>query len=148
MNGSTMADRMLELFESGFNCAEAMVRAASERLGSSDGAARAATALGGGGGRTKGGECGIYTGGLLVLGLAHGRKEAGANWDYLADLCAAWREGFEVLEGTTSCRELMARYQGQEDMRLCKNLAWKAAAVLEELLEDSVAENRKEFACA
>jgi C_GCAxxG_C_C family probable redox protein len=103
------AERALELFDAGLNCAESTLQALAEHWGLADHMAvpGVAACFGGGIGRS-GGVCGGLTGALMALGLRQGRREPsdmGAK-EEMYQIAAAVQERFETLFGTASCREI------------------------------------------
>jgi C_GCAxxG_C_C family probable redox protein len=106
---SKAAERAVELFKSGRNCAQS-VYAASGAGGAMSEEQRlaVAAAFGGGMGRT-GGTCGALTGALMALGE---RKSALLAEDATAGRDAAYAEAkklieeFQAAHGTVYCREL------------------------------------------
>ncbi len=106
---STKTEVAVEMFMSGFNCAQSILYAYGPELGlGEETALKIATGFGGGmGGR--GEVCGAVTGGILALGLKHGRGEnqekAVAQQAYAktGELMAA----FERAHGSCMCRTLL-----------------------------------------
>jgi C_GCAxxG_C_C family probable redox protein len=99
----------VEKFLSGFNCAQSIVYAFGPELGlDGETALKVATGLGGGmGGR--GEVCGAVSGGILALGLKHGRGEQAEKavtqsaYRKTGELMAA----FERAHGSCLCRTLL-----------------------------------------
>ncbi len=123
----------------GLHCAEAVSLAvveeyAPERRGALP---RAASALGGGVGRTHRDICGALSGAFLAVGLVLGRDEPGADWGEAARVAAELRGRFLERHPGTSCHELLASFGPQENMSRCKRLSGEVAAMLAELLEES-----------
>ena len=105
---STRAERATAVFNSGYNCAQAVLYAFCDEAGlEEDLALKIATGLGGGMGR-KQEVCGAVTGGILVLGLRHGR---GSTDD---------RSASELTYQKT--RELMDRFAARHLSCLCREL--------------------------
>ncbi len=101
--------RAEELFNGGFNCAEAVATAVAEHFKPGQVCfPRAATCFGGGLGR-RGETCGALVGALLALGLVKGRDpgegdEAKKRAYALAETVV---EGFRGQAGSVLCRELL-----------------------------------------
>ncbi len=95
-------------FLSGYNCAQAVLDAFRDEVGlGEDLALKIATGLGAGMGR-KQEVCGAVTGGILVLGLRHGRGSTG---------------GHSATEQTyVRTRELMDRFAARHGSCLCRQL--------------------------
>ncbi len=106
---STKTEMAVEKFLSGYNCAQSILYAYGPELGlDEETALKIATGFGGGmGGR--GEVCGAVTGGILALGLKHGRgkkqEKAVAQQAYArtGELMAA----FERAHGSCMCRTLL-----------------------------------------
>lgn len=147
MDERAFSDRAVALFQSGYNCAEAMLRAAAEELGRDPNTVSSlATGLGGGVGRT-GNLCGALTGGVLALGLAVGRESpTDTDRKEVAYAQARLLEArFEAAHGTLNCRELigldLTTHAGlerahQEDRfrKVCDPIVRETALILWQLL--------------
>lgn len=100
--------RSLELFESKFNCAQAVFASFSKELGLDE---KQALKIGGcfGSGMRKGEVCGACTGALMVLGLKYGQSEVGDIDSKLKsdDVCTRFLEEFEAKNGSYICNELL-----------------------------------------
>jgi C_GCAxxG_C_C family probable redox protein len=91
-------DASIAYFNSGFGCAEAVLKAVAEHIGvESDLIPRLATGFCGGMART-GGMCGAVTGGVLALNLLYGRSDADgdkeANYSAIQEFLRIFRERF------------------------------------------------------
>jgi C_GCAxxG_C_C family probable redox protein len=101
--------RAEELFGQGYNCAQAVVFAFSDRLGSDgDAVLRIASGFGGGIGHRQE-TCGAVTGAIIVMGSRHGRAldEPKARTDATYALAGQFMCRFEACHGTCKCRELL-----------------------------------------
>jgi len=121
---STRTDVATTRFLSGYNCAQAVLDAFRNETGlDEDLALKIATGLGAGMGR-KQEVCGAVTGGILVLGLRHGRGSrddqavAGATYARVRELM----DRFAAKHGTCLCRELLRGYNlaTEEGLRRAK----------------------------
>lgn len=121
---STRTDVATTRFLSGYNCAQAVLDAFRDEAGlDEDLALKIATGLGAGMGR-KQEVCGAVTGGILVLGLRHGRGSrddqavAGATYARVRELM----DRFAAKHGTCLCRELLRGYNlaTEEGLRRAK----------------------------
>ncbi|NJC88523.1 MAG: C_GCAxxG_C_C family protein [Desulfuromonas sp.] len=112
------------LYDGGYNCAQAVLQAATGR--NDPELLAMAKAFGGGIGKS-GCLCGAVTGGVMALGL-NGKPELGGQ------LVAAFREEFR----TTCCRALSKDYQwlSREHKVNCRRLTVAAAAMTAVLLQD------------
>ncbi len=144
------AARARELFLSGYNCAQAVVCAFSDRTGlDQDFAARMACSFGGGMGRLRE-VCGTVSGALLVLGLLEGYadpKDPQAKKEHYHRVQEFARR-FKADQGSIICRELLAGVQtvpGNDPeertpeyykKRPCPDLAYLAAHIVDEMLNE------------
>lgn len=111
------------LYDGGYNCAQAVLQAATGR--SDPELLAMAEAFGGGIGKS-GCLCGAVTGGVMALGL-HGKPKLGGA------LVKAFRDEFR----TTCCRALSKDYQwlSREHKANCRRLTVAAAGMVEQLLK-------------
>ncbi len=139
-----VGERVSELFESGLFCAEGVLQAVAEHLGiSSPLIPRIATGFCGGMARTSG-LCGAFTGGVMALGLAHGRDRAGERIRPAYKRTARFARAFEVRFGSLQCKEILgcdlstpegrARFEMEElAMTVCLKVTAEAAALAAEI---------------
>ncbi|MBU8871862.1 MAG: C-GCAxxG-C-C family protein [Gemmatimonadales bacterium] len=136
-----------EMFDEGFNCAQAILAAFGPGLGvDRQTALKLGSPLGGGLSRT-GGTCGAALGSLLILGLRHGHVDI--DDDEQSDLCRAETQEFlrrlGVKRGGTTCPEILNADLSQpgelerakdEDLfeKSCPHAVREAAEILVELL--------------
>ena len=147
---SNHAEKARQLFLQGYNCAQAVVCAFDDLTGlDRDTAARLASSFGGGMGRMRE-VCGTVSGALLVLGLLRGYADPAspeakkAHYAHVREFARRFREK----SGSIICRELL---QGVETApgvdpeprtaeyyarRPCPQLAWQAADILDEMLNE------------
>lgn len=101
-------EKSLELFESKFNCTQAVFASFSKELGLDE---KQALKIGGcfGSGMRKGEVCGACTGALMALGLRYGQNEVGDIGSKLKsdDICVKFLEEFEAKNGSYICNELL-----------------------------------------
>lgn len=76
---SKKIEMAIELFLKGFNCSQSVVYGFREEIGLTDDAALKMTSGFGAGMGRKGELCGAVTGGILVLGMRHGRGKQTKN---------------------------------------------------------------------
>lgn len=99
-------NRSLELFESGFNCAESVLKAlAEENKINVDGFLRMASSFGGGVGHT-GHICGALSGAAMFLGMINGRDDNKTNVDKLHKLNEKLITEFRDKFGASNCNDL------------------------------------------
>ena len=144
------AEQARQLFLQGYNCAQAVACAFCDVTGLDvDTAARMASSFGGGMGRMRE-VCGTVSGALLVLGLAAGYADPQdpeakkAHYAHVRELARRFREK----NGSIICRELLAGIEtapgGDPEPRTaeyyarrpCPQLAFDAAAILDEMLHE------------
>lgn len=98
----------VENFDMGFNCAQSILAAFAPRHGfTREHALKVSCAFGSG--MMRGATCGAVTGGLMVIGLAHGRCRADdmAARSKTYALAQAFQDRFDTVHGTCDCQELL-----------------------------------------
>lgn len=106
MNRSNIA---VGLFLKGFNCAQSVIYAFCDDFKlEKDLALRLSSGLGAGMGR-KGEVCGAVTGGIIVIGLKHGRGETNDRKakEFVYNKTSELMDRFESEHGTYICRRLL-----------------------------------------
>jgi C_GCAxxG_C_C family probable redox protein len=99
--------RSLELFRSGFFCAESVLQAIAESQGiQSDLIPRIATGFCSGISRT-GGMCGAVSGGIMGIGLVAGRNSPTESEEPTYTLAQKLISAFEKQYGSVNCRQLI-----------------------------------------
>ncbi|OGR35765.1 MAG: oxidoreductase [Desulfovibrionales bacterium GWA2_65_9] len=140
MNREQVEQRAEELFQGGLHCAEAVLAAVLEGQGQGQNVTgvspRAASAFGGGVGRSKKALCGALSGGLIALGLLQGRDTPDEKWDAVAVAAEAVRSRFEAGYGCTTCGEVLERLGPQEGMDKCIRLAANTASLFHDALNN------------
>lgn len=111
-----MAERAIEVFDSGLGCAEAIAIVGMEALGrKSELIPRIATGFAGGVCRTQS-FCGALAGGVLVLGVAYGRNRAQDDRSLLMAKVQSLVKGFRERFGSDNCFALTGVDFNQEGM--------------------------------
>ena len=143
----TRSDMAVEKFLSGYNCAQAVLFSFCEDLGlDKNTALRMASGFGAGMAR-KQGTCGAVTGGVMAIGLKHGRGE-GQEHAVMEETYRKVRElvwQFESKYGTSNCRQLLncdlnkpegQRYYKEHDLRntTCKDCVHSVVESVEKIL--------------
>ncbi len=142
------AEMAKQLFESGYNCAQAVLCAYADVTGlERDTALRLASSFGGGLGRMRE-VCGAVSGAAMVLGLVEGSADPAdhaaktAHYHRVQEFARRFRE----LNGSIVCRELLAgaavqpgndperRSAAYYKKRPCADLVAQAAGILDEML--------------
>ncbi len=102
-----VSQRSLELFKSGFFCAESVLQAIAESQGiQSDLIPRIATGFCSGISRT-GGMCGAVSGGIMGIGLVAGRNSPAESLEPAYSLAQKLIRAFEEQYGSVNCRQLI-----------------------------------------
>jgi C_GCAxxG_C_C family probable redox protein len=99
----------VNVFEGGFNCAQAVVQAFAEQTGLAERTAyRIACGFGAGMGRRQL-TCGAVTGGIMVLGMTYGRDldRTDIDKEKTYQKVNEFLQEFEKRHATTECRELL-----------------------------------------
>ncbi|EFL52227.1 C_GCAxxG_C_C family protein [Solidesulfovibrio fructosivorans JJ]] len=126
----------VSVMSTGYNCAETILRLATDHLGiPGDGAStRIATCFGGGVGRSHAEICGALSGAVMALGLAYGRDASDISCTQAHALASAFRQRFIEQFGSSCCatlRESLGRHEADPD---CKRLVADTAGLLHEFL--------------
>lgn len=111
----TIPEKAAELFMNGYNCAQAVFGAFSEKIGiPMDTAAQMASALGGGLCRMRE-TCGAVSGGMLALGTLAGYCVPGNDEIKMALYARGQRvmKAFQEIYGTLCCRELLGLLENE-----------------------------------
>ena len=146
------ADKAKELFEQGYNCAQAVLLAFDDVTGlDGEAAARLSSSFGGGMGRMRE-VCGAVSGALMVMGIAQGYSDPSASdkkHEHYANIQEFARR-FKEENGSIICRELLAgvptavgtapeaRTQEYYKKRPCAELVRLAAKTLDDMLGENV----------
>lgn len=145
MDKEQVEQRTFDLFQNGYNCAEAISTAIVEWYGpvSAGFTPRVATAFGGGIGGTKCENCGALTGGLIALGWLFGRTEPGADKQDAYTFATEFRNKFLDLFGSTQCKAILVALGQQENLLKCKRMTGAAAGILFDILANERQNNPK-----
>lgn len=142
-----MSDAGKLFSEDGYYCAEAVVRAAAERLGADATlVTRLATGFGSGEART-GGQCGALSGGILALSLALAPDDPRTDRERTYAAVQELRERFDAEFGSTICPKLLdgchlGTPEGQRRFReegmasRCARYTGAAGRMVSEILEE------------
>jgi C_GCAxxG_C_C family probable redox protein len=125
-------------FDSGFCCAESILKAIMEAHADRlpDDLPKAATGFVGGIGVSMQETCGALTGGIIALGYLIGRTDPAADNEEIKRLALVYRERFLAEFSSTNCGKLLELLGEQEDDAKCKAMTARAAGILSELLEE------------
>ena len=145
---NTRATRAVELFEGGYNCAQAVVVAFADLIGMEDKKAAAmASSFGGGMGRMRE-VCGAVSGMLMVAGILYGYDTPGddtvkkAHYQLVQQMAGQFRQE----AGSIICREILdnppadpsptVRSEEFYKMRPCSRMVYYAAEILENYIQE------------
>jgi C_GCAxxG_C_C family probable redox protein len=95
---------------------------------------RASSAFAGGIGCTYKEVCGALSGGILLIGVMHGRTTSDQNDDHCNLLAARYRERFAQEFGVTRCGDLRDLGYGSDAQKPCSALVERAMQLLLETL--------------
>ena len=142
------SEKAKQLFESGYNCSQAVLCAFSDVTGIDETtSAKLASSFGGGMGRMRE-VCGAVTGAFMVLGIAKGYSdpEAGPEKKAHYETVREFADRFKAENGSIICRELLEgvnvqaggapeeRSQAYYKKRPCAELVYQAAKILDSML--------------
>ncbi|MCX7773898.1 MAG: C-GCAxxG-C-C family protein [Clostridia bacterium] len=142
------SEKATEIFDSGFNCAQAVFTSHCEEMGlDMKTALKTACAFGSGMGCI-GGTCGAVTGAFMLIGLKYGKHEPEDNAarDKTYALVREFNKRFTAEFGSIACKDLLpydismsgelakARESGVF-RTICPKLVKRATEIVEELLE-------------
>jgi len=138
MDKKQIEQQAFDLFNGGFNCAEAISTVIVEWRVSGRAAyiTKAATAFGGGIGGSKCENCGALTGGVIALGWLYGRTEPGADKQDAYALATEFRNKFLDAFGSTQCKVILEAFGQQENLLKCKRMTGAAAGILFDILSE------------
>ena len=74
--------------------------------------------------------CGALAGGVMVIGLLHGRDRPTQNDDVSRDLVQHWRRAFVAHFGTSACRPIYDRMRLPGAPGTCAGIAQESAELL------------------
>src|SRR5665647_2706442 len=104
----TRKEEALRIFDSGFNCSQAVLGAFCEELGmKQETALRITTGFGGGLRRAE--VCGAVTGAIMAIGLKIGHSVEGDNATkmHAYEITKQFESRFEELNGSIICRSIL-----------------------------------------
>ena len=138
------SDIAVDIFNNGFNCAQAVLSACCEKFGLDKTAAlKISCGFGGGMGRLQE-TCGAVTGAYMLIGLKYGQllKDDKAAKEKTYALVREFAKRFEERNGTTNCRELLGFDLMTCDMQvmmpkikqICSKMVQDAAEIVEDML--------------
>ena len=124
-----------KLLDEGWHCSEAMIVGVGQLLlPVHPQVLKAATGFAGGVGESKEELCGGLSGGIMVIGLLHGRTDSQGPDEECERLCDEYRRRFLAEFGYTKCCDLRENWRGKPGQEHCSQLVEKAAGILLEVL--------------
>ncbi len=152
----TTTAKAIELFRSGNNCAQSVLKAFAPLINFSEyDALRTASAFGGGMGRLQL-TCGVLTGAYMAIGIRFGKTtpEDTESNDLTISLVKKLTKEFKQKHGCTGCRELLEADMNTEEGRRfieindlkfqrCERYVETACNVLSEILQTTPIEDKK-----
>lgn len=138
MDKEKIARKARALMDAGHHCSESVLIAVGELLsaGLGEQTIKASIPFAGGIGCAHQEVCGALTGGLMVIGMLHGRTKAGRNDDHCQQLAVTLRERFHQKFGWTKCQDLRDHWIGRPGQENCAVLVEQATQLLLEVLEE------------
>lgn len=141
-----IVNKAVELFESGFNCAESTLKAIIDtKIPEHNFPVRIASGFGGGIAHT-GNICGALSGCILAINLLYGRDDKGINYDKNRVLVEKLIKYFEEKYGSCTCpgltdcdyntEEGKAKFALPERREKCKEYVREAVQKTIELIEE------------
>jgi len=127
-----------EYLNSDWHCSEGILKAVGGHyLGEiSEQGLRMSTPFAGGIGGTNEGLCGALSGGLMVIGAIHGRKDAQTNDDCCAKLAQTYRDRFIAKFEYSRCADLKKHWITEKGNGSCAELVAQAVGILIDVLEE------------
>ena len=128
------SDLASKKYQSGFNCAEAVLSAFNDILNLNLDV-KIATAMGGGIGATKD-LCGAMNGGVIVLGALFGRNNPNEKVDKIYPLAKSFHDRFKDAFATTCCLEITKEieWKSAAHKEHCAKVAARTAEILAEVI--------------
>lgn len=138
LNPKTLSDLTSKNYQSGFNCAEAVLSAFNNTL-KLNLDVKVATAMGGGIGGAKS-LCGALNGGVIVIGAIFGRNTPNEKIDKIYPIAKAFHDKFRETFATTLCFEITKdiEWKSAAHKEHCSKVAAKTAETLAEIINSAI----------
>lgn len=138
MDSEKIEKKAFDYFQSGFHCAESILKAILEQYAEEPDSEipKMASGLVGGIGGTHEDICGALAGGIIAIGYLFGRTKPGADIRETREIATEFRRRFIAGFGSTNCGVLLEGIGKQENMIKCKRLTAGAAGLLSEILAE------------
>lgn len=125
-------------YSSGFNCAEAVLKAVADEVGvASDLVPKAASCFGGRLGAFLEGRCGALSGGLMALGCAAGRTYPDESLQEPGALAVELKRRFEERFGSAVCPTGATPFGGASHPCACGTVIAETAGMASAILEET-----------
>jgi C_GCAxxG_C_C family probable redox protein len=137
MTQNDIEQKAFQYYHSGFNCAEAILKAFVDLYGKKPDLeiTKTATGFGGGIGASQCETCGALTGGIIAIGWLFGRRDPCDDKQKAFSLSSEFRARFMKKFGATQCKTILDVLGDQENKLKCKKLTAAAAGMLYEILQ-------------
>jgi C_GCAxxG_C_C family probable redox protein len=137
MTKENMEQKTFEYFNSGFHCAEAILKTFVDLYSKEPDPSitKFASGFGGGMGGSHCETCGALTGGIIALGWLYGRKDPCDDKQKVFSLSSEFRAQFLKNFSSTNCQIILGLMEKQEIKMDCKKLTAGTAGILYEILE-------------
>jgi C_GCAxxG_C_C family probable redox protein len=123
--------------QSGFHCAEAIVKSVVEAFAEKPivDLPKAASVFNGGVAGSREELCGALAGGLIAIGYLKGRTKPGEDLTDAKALANSLRQQFIAQYGATQCRKVLDHLGPQDNSMKCKELTANVAGMLARLIK-------------
>jgi C_GCAxxG_C_C family probable redox protein len=137
MNKKEIENITFEYHNSGFHCAEAILKTYAELYYKKNDLdiTKFASGFGVGMGGSKCETCGALTGGIIVIGMFFGRKYPIDDKQKIYSLTQDFRDRFLDSFRSTNCKILLDLFREQGNNMNCKKVTAEAAGILFEILQ-------------
>ena len=99
------------------------------------------TGFAGGIGLSFGGNCGVFSAGVMLIGALYGRTSAERDDEACQDLVAEYRKKFEERFETVTCSELREENYGSGRKETCSVLVERASRILLDVIRQYESSN-------
>jgi len=126
------------MFGGGYHCSEIMFSLATRAWARAVDPDLARIASGFGGGIGEAGDlCGCVTGGVMAIGLLHGRTDAKAGNPPAYRLSREYHDRFQDVNGFLQCRDHTGGKFDRRSLRRCTQVVMRGLDILLDLLEEN-----------
>ena len=138
MESKQIRKRVYGHYQSGFHCAEVISRSVLETFSEKahPEAIKVASAFGGGIAGSTEELCGVFTGGIIALGLVLGRENPGDELRDCGNLTKEFKKRFKLQFGSLNCMTILDSFGEQQNPLDCVKLTAEAAVILADVLNE------------